>query len=464
MITDEQYAEWLEDDSKDRTVLVEATYANGVKYFSNYAFISGPTDTPANTPYEDRLIVKPIISTGFGGISLGSMELVNFGDLDSWLEESFYGFQLVVYLGEIGWSRDDFRAVIIGVNDGISAPRWDRIRFQFRDKGQRFDVPVQKDRTATGDLIPLSLGTIFNATPILQDFATLLYRVHPDGAAKITAVRDNGVGVSFVDNADGTFSLVAASTGQITCDITGATTGTPAAMVEYLALRAPNISSSDIDADNLANFPATYGLGFYIDSLMDISAALELVMESVSGSYLFTRLGLLQMHRWEPPGTSTLTLGRDDMRQRELSIKEIDQPRQSLELYYAKNWTVQDPGSLAGAVTPANRDLYSKEWQVETVIQVLPPEYPLLEQGDPGSTLIVSQADASTEAIHRMGLFSQKRQTLEWKGFSATFQVALGQTVTLTSERYGFDAGLDVLVIAIRKNLGTNQVTLEVWK
>lgn len=464
-ISDADYTAWLANDFKQRTVLVEAEYATGTRYISNRAYVSTPTDTPANTPYADLLSGPPeIYSSLEGEFAFARLELHNDSSLDTWLTDPYFGWPLRVYLGDAAWDRDDFRLVLSGINAGISAPSQDRLRFELRDKRELLRVPVQTTLMSSGEPTPLSLGAVFNAEPRLQDAATLRYRYHEDSNATATAVRDNGVAVSFTDQADGSFILAASPAGRITCDVSGDTTGTPAALVEYLALRAPEIAAGDIDSTNLAAFSATYGMALYVRDSADISELIEQVMLSVGGATLFSRLGKLQMVRLETPGTAVLDLAEDDLAERGLSVQDIEQPRAQIQLHYAKNWTVQDAAGLAGAVSAANRDLYSREWSTVTKANTLGSAYPLAESPGPVDTLIVSSVNAQTECDRRATLRGSKRTVYRWQGFAAPFQVQVGQTVGITADRYGFDAGQDAVAIGITQNLIHNRVDLEVWR
>lgn len=461
--------DWLADDvGRTRCLLVEAEYGGGgTEYMSTSAFVSKPTDTVPNIPYEEIIVdVLEIESSISGDVSLGKIVVTNpAGELDSWLSRAWRGWPLRVYLGCPGWSKDDFILIGAAICGGISASRQDRLALEMRDKRELLSEEVQTSLMSSGVPKPLSLGTVFNAEPVLQDSATLRYRYHENGNAVITAVRDNGVTpASVTDQGDGSFILGTAPSGRITCDVNGETTGTPAAMVEWLALRSPEISSADIDSTNLAAFSATYGLGMYIRDSRDIQSCIADVMSSVGGVARFSRLGLLQIMRLDVPGTASLSLVADDVVERGLTLVGQEEPNKRVTLGYKKNWAVQDEGTLAGSVSAANRDLYGKEHSTVTADNSgITTNYPLAPTPDVVETLIVSSADAQTEADRRRTLRGVKRTQYQVRGFSAPFQAQVGETVEIVHPRYGFSSGDDAVIVGMKQSPTKNKVTLEVW-
>lgn len=83
---------------------------------------------------------------------------------------------------------------------------------------------------------------------------------------------------------------------------------------------------------------------------------------------------------------------------------------------------------------------------------------PVLEE-----TLIVSKADATTEAAARQALRNSPRFLASIGAFAAPYQVRVGQVITLVDDRFGFDAGKPIRVVATTKHLGNTEIGIEGW-
>jgi hypothetical protein len=77
------------------------------------------------------------------------------------------------------------------------------------------------------------------------------------------------------------------------------------------------------------------------------------------------------------------------------------------------------------------------------------------------STLIVSLADASVEAVRRAAWSSVPRTVFEFSAFAAPFNLDLGQTVTIEYPRY-FAAGSPAVITRLRDDLLSDTCVLEV--
>jgi hypothetical protein len=217
-VSELEYLAWLAADGVQRVVLVEAKYyADGseqTRYFSNYPYISGPADTPANRAYDDILADIPSFRVGIDApLAIGDIEIYNeSGDLDGWLDDAWDGREVAVYLGDPSWSRNSFRQILSGIIADISAPSPDRLSLSIRDKKELLNVPVQSNLFTEDPHQdtpkPLCLGWCFNVTPFLVDAASLTYQIHDGEVYDIYQVRDNGVPVGYTkDLIHGKFTL-----------------------------------------------------------------------------------------------------------------------------------------------------------------------------------------------------------------------------------------------------------------
>lgn len=488
-ISDAQFQEWLFRDNQ-RTLLVEAKSYSGAaevtRYFSNRAFVSGPDDTPANTPYDDILISVPTFSSKLSEL-LSGRSIPDWGDLvvtnengvrDAWLADGWDGRGLKQYLGDASWPKSDFRLILDGVTADIGSPQRDRLALKTSDKTWMLNVPVQTTlmggTTANADQPqPLCYGQCFNIEPVLEDAATWKYRVHDGAIDSITDVRANGVSVGHTDTvASGYFVLTAAPGGQITCDCKGAKPGGTyltkcADIIQDLVVNHSNLTTADIDAANFTAFNTTcpQTLGLYVRNRQNLIDQIDPLVTSVGGFWTFSRGGLLQLGRLEAPaGSAAIALTADDIRTKRLSIARRELPIATLRLGYQKNWTIQADG-LSGVVSAANRALYGAPHLVAKDADAgLFTKHKLAREPDVIETLIALAADAATEVARRRTLYNVVRTTYSAAGYVAPLTTSLGQEANLTHPRFGFAAGADAVVLGFEEEVTRNRVALDLWK
>jgi hypothetical protein len=240
-ISDSQYSAWLSDDKAIRCILVEAQVKTGgsitTRYLSNRGYVTKPSESPANTVYEGKVVGGIKFSQSMsvdGGISMsfGDIELNNIdGSLDTWLDDYWANRSVKVFLGDVTWARADFRLVLDGVATGVDSRSRTRINIKLSDKLQRLNTPVSEAKlggstTNADNLIPLCFGECHNVEPLLVDASIHEYQVHNGAIENIIEVRDNGVPVSFTPLLSlGKFRLNQQPYGQITCSVQGALSG-----------------------------------------------------------------------------------------------------------------------------------------------------------------------------------------------------------------------------------------------
>lgn len=236
-ITDAQYTAWLKSQTAIRCILVEVDVKTGgsviTRYLSNQGYVTGSSDTPANTSYSPRIvggiqISRKIDIGGNVSMSFGDIELNNTdGTLDTWVDDYWANRSLRIFLGDPTWARSDFRQVAFGITTGIDTRRRDRINIKLSDKLQRLNYPVSEVKlggstSRADDLIPLLFGECHNIEPLLVDPTVFEYQVHNGPIEGVFEVRDSGIPVSYSQTpATGKFRLDNAPFGQITCSAQG---------------------------------------------------------------------------------------------------------------------------------------------------------------------------------------------------------------------------------------------------
>lgn len=237
-ISDAQYQEWLESDTVDRTLLVEAKYYDGTEkteYMSTRGHITKPADTPSNQEYEDVVQAFPVfrraMSEAFTGRtqqSFGDIEIVNpDGSKDSWLDRSWNGRDVILKFGDPSWDYADFRTIMSGASAELTTKSINVLVLKIRDKGVFLEKQVQEALFSSGPSldkpIPVCYGEVYKIAPVLEDGATHKYKMNDGEISAITAVYDKGVAVGTTDTlSTASFTLGAQPAGQVTADILGA--------------------------------------------------------------------------------------------------------------------------------------------------------------------------------------------------------------------------------------------------
>lgn len=489
-ITDQQYQDWLRDDRKTRVLLAEATYyptggPAATRYFANRAYVSRPTDTPANTAYDDIIAQTPVFvarmseqfdrsaPAGWGDLVIANES----GARDAWLDDAWDGRGLKLLLGDPSWARDDFRAILQGVSADIVAIDRSHLALRARDKEWLLNVPLQKNlvggTTDNADrLKPLCYGECYNVEPVLIDAATHKYQVHDGAIEDIVDVRDSGLTVAYAEQvADGTFTLSAAPAGRITADVKGAKPGgvylTAAAdIIEDIWVNRMGLSSAHLDATSFGAFatacPQT--LGLYVAEYMSGSTAVDEILASVGGFRSWGRDGTLYLGRLEEPsGTADLELTADDIGLNGLAVVRRVLPVKVLRLGWRRNWTVQRDG-LAGAVTEANRAAFGRAWRTKKATNAgADTMHALARHPAQIPTLLVDGSDAQDEVDRRAALWASLRYIYEARAYAAPMTLRIGQEVQLTHPRFGFAGGRNAIIVGFREDPNHGKATLELF-
>lgn len=465
-ISDADYLLWLENPNVRRVILVEAEHSAGTKYFGNADYITSSSDMPASMPFDDYLANVPQITSSINSDSnYGSLTLINNGELDDWINLKFKGYSIVVKIGDSSWDYSDFRNIIDGVNGGLSVPNNSAIEFTIFTKRDIFNTPLQTAKiTASPTTLqsndtfkPISFGECFNVRPKLVNSTTHQYIAH-DGTCTISSVRDNGVSASFTDAGNGTFTLTSAPTGDITCTVSEANDTVKEIVLDICS----RLSFTDYDSTNINAFSNTNPIGYHINDNTTGANVLDAVLTSVGGFWIINRLGDLQIHRLELPGTSTYDLYDHSIEEFGLNIVGIEDPNTVLTLGYNKNWATQDKASLDNTLSEANRELYSAEFSVVKATNSL-SGFPRADEKDFIPAFFNSSANAQTEVNRRATIRSARRYRYSIKAFVEPFNINVGDTITVYYNRFGFENGKDVFVLAITEYPTDNTALLEVW-
>lgn len=473
------FAQWIKLPALDRCYLLEVSYRlAGQDYVlrrSTHPYRTHPGDTPALTPYPDTILQLPEFERDMTEVFAG-FSRTGFGDLQLFLDDDIQmlidsanvaGMSVTLRCGDMSWPLSDFGVVLAGARvEQLDAVSSDTARLSFKDAATLFDTPVPRATISTGPNagkpVPLTYGRCFNVSPELINEATRTYQVHDGAVQAITAVRENGLAIPYTANlAAGTFTLTNNAKGRITADVDGA-------VVSSIWLQsAKQIIDALIGRIGIAPSTGTlpgYALGLFIGRDQTVKSALDDLVSSVGGSWAFNRAGALVLTAFNAPLNPSANLTADDIADASLLPRRRIAPAKSIKLGYRRNWTPQADG-LAGSVRetmPVQAALYEAQESLVTASNAASPDYPdaaVISH----STLIVSQADAQTEANRRALLSAVPRTVFELTAFTAPLAMELGQVVQVTYPQY-FEAGAPAVITRIVDVLSDNTCKLEIYR
>jgi hypothetical protein len=487
-ISNAQFTAWLAADNKERVLLVEAdAYSGGsvvTRYFSNRGFVSAPADTPASTAYDDIVTAVPNIRSAMAEVFRGR-SLVSFGDIeidnsggsrDGWLLDGWDGRPVKMYLGDASWPKSDFRLVFSGATEDISASGNNALVLRVRDRQHLLDVPLQTNRVGgTGSTkdqrLPVCYGEVKNVEPVLVDAATRKYQVHDGSIQSIDAVYQDGAAIATYTASlgTGTFTLSAALTGRLTCDIKGSNAGSyvnkTADVMQRLITDRTSLTVSDIDTASVdqLNTDAPGTVGIYVtDDTATALTALDTLATGAGAYFCIGRDGKVTMGLFKAPsGTAVVSLTDDDVELAQVELTRRIVPLKSVRVGYARFYVTIDSGA-ASSLTEAQRQRLRDEYLVAYAATGA-TGFLLAIDDDLAGTCYVNSSDAATEATRRATLWGSLRRVFRVRGFMAAQQVKLGDVVSLDFARYGLTGGVLARVIGIRESVTSNSVELEVF-
>jgi hypothetical protein len=489
MTTKQELVSWLKTSTTRRVVLVEITgvldsagNSVGTIYYSNKPYGTRSTDTPANTQYSavinggvtfsQTLDLDGRATLGFGDIQLDNTN----GVRDTLLTYIWANKAVTVYLGDASWSRADFYPIFTGFVSDIESRDRNTLNLILVDRLQYLNTAVsialvggtgsQKDQ-----LKPLCFGECFNVTPVVVDSPNLIYQVHNGEIERVIEVRDNGAKLTGVttDLANGRFTLTASPFGQITASVQGGKYGSPASYSSKVATVIQNLllyygrtlTLSDIDSASFAAYN-TQDVGVYLnnrENLLDLcqrlanGCGLSLTV-GVDGKFKLVRVLVDQV------SGETHSVTPSDMYERTLAISQKVPVQGSVKLSYCKNWTPQTTG-LAGALKPDVSAIFAKEnYLTASSDATVLSRYNQTEEPPTKDTLLVTTAQATTEATRLLNIYKTPRYVYTATYYSHLLFCELGDQVLLTYPRFGLNNGKRGTVVQINRDWLAGKVNI----
>lgn len=501
------------------TAAIDAAGTLQTFYVSTDAFVTSPTDNPANIDF-DPCVIDPGnigvhtysdgITGGITKLETGDIILANSdGRLDDWLQYSFDGRPVTIRsTNDINASYPtNFNTVFTGTVESLDAD-WERVILRLKDKQFRFQLPALSNRYSGNNSLPSGLegtandlkgkfkprvyGTVFHISPYLVNTSHLTYQVSDGNISDIVAVYDKGAsitkGVDYSTSAlmeaatpgpgtyitcfaEGYFRLGSNPTGQITADVIQgalATNRTVAQILKSLGtaagLSAGEISSADVIALDSANSNV---VGIYITDETTFQSAMDEVANSIGAFYGFDGSGVLRMGRLlAPTGTPDASIQEFEVYtniERRVP-KDTGIPIWRYTLGHTKVYTTQT-SDIAGIATTQRaylaetyRRTVAEDASIKTQWQLSPQES--------RDSLLTLASDADTEAARLLALYKVKRTIYDVPVDLSVFvdnSLMLLDIVELVIPRFGMDSGQKFRLIGYRIELQSNLVILQLW-
>jgi ribosomal protein S17 len=463
-------------------------------YYSGEGFVTEPTDSPANTLFESRL-VEPIsfsrsmFSSGkLGGFSVpgfGEILMTNTdGGLDAFADYAWDGRSVEVRVGQAGAAFEYYFTIF---NGQAKTVEFDDlfIRVIIRDNQNNFEVDFPNvlyagsGGTEGADSIanqpkPLCFGEVFNIEPVLVDAANNVYQVHNGQIEEIVTVYEGGHTLSggqySVDLTNGRFTLNSASSYVVTADVKGAKPSgsykqTVADIARHIVtiyggLSDPSdLNTTSFSALNTANSSA---VGIYVEKTTTVINVLDDLFNTIGAFYGFDRDGLFEV------GQISLATGDPDFEFDKTNIIEITRlasevPNYQVRVNYKKNYRTFSESEFHGSVSDAQREYLLRDSNVaiatdSAILTPYPNSNALIIPG-----LFAASATATTEASRLLTIYKTQRDFYKILVKTQPYTLKLNDVVKITFNRYNLSSGKLFRVISIVEDAANNEVELELW-
>lgn len=485
MITDSQFAAWLDDSGAYRVMLFEVGVKSAgidvTRYLSNKAYV-GSAATPYQAVVAGALKVTESISMNSdASLAAGDIEIYNGdGAFDSWLDDIWANQPVNAFVGDVRWDRSDFRQVFSGVIIDIACKSRDRLTLRLANKLERLNTPVTDvkiggNATNPDALVPVLLGEGSNITPVQTNPNTLEYAFGDGVNEGVIEVRTDGKPRDAVTVSAATGRFVfneAVGPGQVTCSaqgtkFNGTYVNTVSQLVQYLVTQRGKASTrftlDDLDTAQLAAFDAAHRqpVGLYLTDRTNVLVACQRLAGSLGAQLVPSMTGKLRLIQYAIPTTAVAEIRRSQQLDRSITIVNRTEVEAAVKIGYCQNWTEQE--NLKTSLPDAHKNLYSQQWlsvtSVDTAVQDV---YKLDAEPDQIDTCLLRLVDAQAEADRRRDIVKVPRTTYRFDATPSQLLLELGQAVTLYSNRFGLAAGKVGLVTSRSVDWSNLRSTLEV--
>jgi hypothetical protein len=295
------------------------------------------------------------------------------------------------------------------------------------------------------------------------------FRLAGQAAGVVTAdVRGSG-------GADSLVQLFADGTGF--SDGTGLSTGVRkvharscAGIIQRLLIDFAEMTTAEVNTSAFAQItrelPHPGGLYLAAGGTVTIATAIADLARSIGCVFQRGRDGRYTLYKLRPPReTPVLRINSDMLDERSLTRLSMPyrQPWGSIEISYRRNWTPMSEGDLFEATRFDERPWLLRDTLVwretdEQLTTIYPDRAPLRFD-----SLLVNAADAEEVATRLQTVYAHGRARYQASVRGAAYRLDLGDSVRLTSSRFGLDDGLPVIVTGLAENGVSRATELELF-
>jgi len=337
----------------------------------------------------------------------------------------------------------------------------------------------------TDKTIPLIIGYVFNMRPFIVDFTTDTYIFHDNTIpyASLSVYQDGATltpGTQYTDNANGTFTLVAPATGQITCFALTYGFSPWATIITNVLQTYAGIPIGQIDsaAVTQANIDLSYSVGHVFMEETPVLEAIDTLSMGIPAHRGFTRSGIYTMKEWKDPSAATPDWVINSLRSNTSPVPFIDGscsertygiPVQTCNLQYYPNYYPMGDDRLSGVLTPLQKSIFSTPWRSaifnDPTVVTRYPQATTLKKAirSPGVAGLAAKWVGLSDTERKEVVLSVKTQILTYE---------IGDVVEVTYEtflrdgssyfRHGYNT-TNMLIKGIHENYTTKTTTLTLW-
>lgn len=469
---------------------------------------------------QESLSLEGTPSMTFGDVQLSNIN----GEYDILLDSSKYLWSnrdIKIYFGDPSWKYtylnipSTFLNIFNGVIDDIDSKDSKSINFKIRDKLEKINTPISENKIGTygtwasgqqnsDQIRPIVLGECFNVTPVLVDPSTLEYCFGTNSAdqlsgftingesEKLLEIRDNGVPI-FIDGntqyagatvniTNSTFKLLKTPAGALTCSVQGikksmGSTGTISntylntipsilgVVLTTMGKSSTRLTTAEIDFPTFNDFNQISEVGLLINGTDSVLSVCTNIVNSLGGQLIMSRTGQLRLIRYGVPISTTIvpsvSITVDDILYDSLNISLRIPVISTIKLGYAQNYTVQN--NLVSSIPESSKKNFETEWLTYTSINTsVSGTYKLEKEVEQKNTVLVSTADATSEADRLVNFYSSQKIVYKFTGTAKLLSLVLGQRVVLSHHRFNLSSGKQGQVVSLSPNWLRDTVEVEV--
>jgi hypothetical protein len=486
-------------------------------FLSSQGYVTGASNLPpggvAHTCYNSRIKQPALIrescwkdktSGGQSEVTYGAVANVNIdGGLDYLMSYGLHGRDITLIRGEVDEATAPVPTWTIIFAGKMARPYVSRNTFNLhlRDWQQDLNKPLCANLYAgnnvgsvgleggaelEGKNKPRIFGRPKSAPLVLVNGALRIYQINDGPLLDLLSVKDRGAsltkGANYSSQADmetnapgpGTYRTWLAGgycrlgrdpDGLLTCQpVQGANAAarTCAQVINAILTTSGGIASGNISTADLTALDALQSgeLGLAFQDDISCKAAIDLVCKSAGAWWTFDRQNIFRIKRFDAPtGTAVLTLTDVEIIDIEpVDLEWCDVPVWRSTIKYGRNWIVQTT-DIASGVDLDTRSALAQEFMCRTTSSTaVKTAYPLagelvFETDFIGNTI-------TAENTRRFNLYKVPRSAFKVVARllqSQVSQIGLGVEIKVILNRFGLNAGKNMIVIVAEEDHSKGQ-------